>query len=255
MKMEKHSTKPALKKLLKLCSDEHFKGRIEKLRGKWRIDKLSTAFEEANMFWRQLCKVDAKQTDYHERYDEGKTEHQRLQQDLEALCEDSNVRLPKEMWITMFQILLCFDFDNITEENFLELPVDPSLVRISCSPSYLNPIQDYHLYLDVTFASTQDVSEIWGVVQYWQENIRPTHIERGVLPDLLQDIKSGRPYGINEQCALEVAELKYDKKWTWAEIGSKYGWPLQYDSHENLNQCSTARSYAKRGLELRKRKG
>jgi hypothetical protein len=251
----KHLSKPIILKLLKLCSETKFRKRIKQLRARWQISELAKSIDEANQFWQSICQSDRGKRGYHDRWYDGKTADRKLKEELEKICQDPDVDLPLEMWVTVYYILLCINLDDISEERLIELPAHPSLLRISFSPSYLNPIQDYHLYVDVTFASTQDVREVWQDIRYWQENIRPKYIEEGLLPDLLKDIKNGRPYGINESRALEVAKLKYDKGWTWAKIGKKFNWPLQEDSYGNLNQCSTARYYAKRGLELRKRKG
>jgi len=248
-----HSSKPAFLKLSKLCSDLKFKETIEELRAKWGINESAQSSDEANKFWQSLCEADRKEPNYHEKWYEGKTRDKRLKHDLEEQCKDAG--LVPDMWLALYHILLCFNLDNVTEQDILKLYLHPSLERVSIIRGGLDYTQDDHLYLDVTFASTQDILEIWSQIYYWQENIRPSYIEAGRLSDLLVDIKDGRPYGINEEWALEVARLKYEEKRTWAEIGKKYGWRLQRDSYGKLNQCSTARYYAKRGIELRKRNG
>jgi hypothetical protein len=249
----KHYAKPMSLKLSKLCADKGFRKKINQLREKWGINKPVQSLDEANKFWLSICEADRKKPNYHKKWYEGETRDRRLKQDLEDLCKDAD--LAPDMWFVLYHILLCFDLDKVTEQDILQLPLHPSLARVSIVRGGFEHIQDNHLYLDVTFASTKDALEIWSQVRYWQENIRPAYIEEGVLPDLLKDIKNGRPYGINEELALEVARLKHDENRTWAEIGRKYDWPLQKDSYGNKNQCSTARYYAKRGVELRKRKG
>lgn len=78
----------------------------------------------------------------------------------------------------------------------------------------------------------------------WSENIQPH--------PLCKWLKGGRP-PVDESRALECVHLKDDLGWTYCEIGSHYDWPLQYDSYQNLNQCSTAHYYVKWGRELRKK--
>jgi hypothetical protein len=68
---------------------------------------------------------------------------------------------------------------------------------------------------------------------------------------LCQWLKGGRP-PIDKDIAIECARLKDDLGWTYKEIGKHFDWPLQYDSYDNLSQCSTAQRYVKRGRELRK---
>jgi hypothetical protein len=65
-----------------------------------------------------------------------------------------------------------------------------------------------------------------------------------------QWLKGGRP-PIDRDKAIECARLKDDLGWKYKEIGERFGWPLQSDTWGNLNQCSTARYYVKRGREFR----
>ncbi len=78
----------------------------------------------------------------------------------------------------------------------------------------------------------------------WSENVQPHPV--------CQWLKGGRPPA-NESLAFECAALKDDEGRTYKEIGVHFGWPLQYDSYGNQNQCSTARYYVKWGRELRKK--
>ena len=56
----------------------------------------------------------------------------------------------------------------------------------------------------------------------------------------------------NFPLALECARLKDDERQSYADIGSRFGWKLQYDDyHQRLNQCSTARHYVREGRKLR----
>jgi hypothetical protein len=56
--------------------------------------------------------------------------------------------------------------------------------------------------------------------------------------------------------ALECARLKDDEGRSYADIGKRFGWKLQYDSYgERLNQCSTARYYVREGRKLRQQLG
>lgn len=63
-------------------------------------------------------------------------------------------------------------------------------------------------------------------------------------------LKGGRPPA-DQDLAFECVHLKDDLRWTYKRIGLHFGWPLQRDSYEKLNQCSRARDYVKRGRSLR----
>jgi len=76
----------------------------------------------------------------------------------------------------------------------------------------------------------------------WSENVQPH--------PLCKWLKGGRPLA-DESLALECVNLKDNLGWKYKQIGKHFGWPLQRDSYRNLNQCSTARYYVKRGRELR----
>lgn len=78
----------------------------------------------------------------------------------------------------------------------------------------------------------------------WRENVQPHPI--------CQWLKGERPLA-DESLALECVHLKDDLRWKYKQIGKHFGWPLQRDSYGNLNQCSTARYYMKRGRELRQK--
>lgn len=256
-----HFTKPARQRLLRLCKDTKFKLRVNEVRRKWKIPTLAKSSDEANKFWQALCEADRNDPDYHKKYDNGQTKAQQFRQDLEMLCQDPALGLPPDpdMWLVMFHIVMCFDLDNVTEEDILTLPLPPSLARVSIVP------KDNRLYLDVTFAAKKDIAEIWGQVEYWQNNIRPYLIseinaspllkKRQLLPDLLEDIKRGRPSGTKEELALEVARLWYDEGWRDKEFNREFGWKLSPDSYGNLTRCGRARYWAKQGLDLRKKQG
>lgn len=52
--------------------------------------------------------------------------------------------------------------------------------------------------------------------------------------------------------ALECARLKDEERQSYADIGRRFGWKLQYDDYrQRLNQCSTARHYVRGGRKLR----
>lgn len=56
----------------------------------------------------------------------------------------------------------------------------------------------------------------------------------------------------NFPLALECVRLKDDERQSYAGIGRRFGWKLQYDDYrQRLNQCSTARHYVKEGRKLR----
>lgn len=56
----------------------------------------------------------------------------------------------------------------------------------------------------------------------------------------------------NFMIALECARLKDDERQSYADIGRRFGWKLQYDDYrQRLNQCSTARHYVREGRKLR----
>jgi len=85
------------------------------------------------------------------------------------------------------------------------------------------------------------------------EAVKISRCEVGIKEHpVCQWLKGGRPPA-DESLALECVHLKDDLQWTYKEIGLHYGWPLQYDSYRNLNQCSTARYYVKWGRDLRKK--
>jgi hypothetical protein len=252
MEKVKHFAKPVFLKLSNLCANKSFQKKINQLREKWGINDLAKSFEEANKFWQSLCEADRKKSNYHEKWYEGKTRDRRLKQDLEDSCRVYNIAL--DMWFVLYYILLCFNLDKVTEQDILQLPLHPSLARVAIAPYNLNPFQDNHLYLNVTFATRKDIEEIWPLVLYWQKNIRPSHIKNGLLPNLLEDINTGRT-PVSEYTCLECAELK-DKGWTYRQIGKHFEWPLQVSAlnrhgKETKSRCRTAEEAVRRGRQLR----
>ena len=113
-----HLAKPALLYFLNLCSDIEFKKQIETLRLKWGIKTLAKSFEEANNFWVNLCRINVEDPNYEDKIYEGKTRSELLEQDIKQLCE--SVELSLDMWHILYTILLCFDLENVTENE-----VDP----------------------------------------------------------------------------------------------------------------------------------
>ena len=152
------------------------------------------------------------------------------------------------MWHLVYTILLCFDLENVTENDIFQLPLPPSLARISIAPNTFNPIQEHHLYLDVTFASLKDIAKIWSIVSHWQRTIRPYHIKRGYLPDLLKGIKAGAP-PIPDVVCLQCAKLR-EEGWTYKKIGEKFDFPIQQNAYGKPARCRTAEEAVKRGKEL-----
>ena len=75
-----------------------------------------------------------------------------------------------------------------------------------------------------------------------------------LLPNLLKDIKPGRPER-DEEVAIQCARWNNERK-TYKEIRElmkkEYGleWALAEDSYENLSMCTTAKNYVKRGRQL-----
>jgi len=248
-KSGKHYTRPAIKVLMGLCRDNDFKKKVDALRLKWHITKLAASVDDAGEFWRNLCKTESTLPDYYDRYDEGSTQSQQFQRDLEELCKDPVFCLPSDpsMWVVIYQILLRFDLDNVMEEDVLTLPLAPALSRI--------PVvyKDNRLYLDVTFAGSKDVKEVWGQVIKWQREVRPFLILRHGIPvDLLRDIKPGRTKGTNKELALEVARLWDDLGWRDKDFNREYEWLLSEDSYGNLTRCGRARYWRDKGRILRK---
>jgi hypothetical protein len=243
-----HLAKPALSYFRSLFSDTEFKQQIEALRVKWEIEVPVKSIEEADKYWRNLCTLDFKEEDYIDKYERGETRSQLLKQDLEQLCETPNIKLPPDTWHVLYSILLCFDLEIVTDNDIFQLPLPPSLARISIAPSTFNPIQENHLYLDVTFASKEDIDKIWPNVSLWQRKVRPHSIKRGYLPDLLKDIKDGRP-AIPDDICLQCVKLK-EQGLTYLKIGEKYGWRIQLDAYMKRPRCRTAEEAVKKGRKL-----
>lgn len=261
-KQGKHFTKPAMQILLELCHNPEFIQKVSEFRKSWNIIKLVKSFDESNEFWRDLCEADRNDLDYHNKWYDGKTQDRLFMRNLEALCQDPAFGLPPDpaMHLVLFYIILCFNLDSVTKEDILTLPLPPSLARVSTIR------MNNRLYLDVTFATRKDVAEIWPQVKYWQENVRPflqKEINAGLLlrkrqllPDLLKDIKPGRPATVPEDICLECVRLR-EEGWTYPSIGKHFKWPLQksgYTSqgkHVIRNRCRTAEEVVKRGKKLR----
>jgi hypothetical protein len=245
-KKGKHYTKPARLALLKLCKSPAFKEKIMQLRHEWQITALAKSPSEAEIFWKDLCAADRKDVNYHDKYDEGTTRHQRFQRALENLSQDPALGLPTDptMWVVLYQIVLWLNLDNITEEDIRTLPAPASKVRTSISA------RDNHLYLEVTFATRKNVAEVWKSVEWWQKNVRPKLIESGLLQDISEGIKAGRPPIPDEKC-IEAAKLKSAGR-TYKEIATILGFPIQNDAYEKPTQSRTAQEAVKRGRELQK---
>jgi len=248
MKKIAHPAKPALSYFLKLCSNAEFKRQIESLRSKWGIESRSISFEAANKHWLSLCKLDIEDEDYEDKYLIGKTRCQMLEHDLVQLCKAPNVKLSFDMWHVLYTILLCFDLDNMTEDDIFGLPLPPSLARISIAPTAFNPLNEHHLYLDVTFASLQDVPTQWPVVREWQRKLRPLFIKKGYLPNQLKDIRPGAPPVSDDVCR-KCAKL-HKEKMSYRKIGELYGWPIQRNVYGKRARCRTAEEVVKRGNKL-----
>jgi hypothetical protein len=253
-KKRKHSTKPAIAKLFNLCTNPVFKQKVIELRRKWKMTTLARSPDEANKFWQSLCETDRKKRNYHENYDEGKTQAQMFQHNLEQLCQDPAFGLPidSNMWLVIFQIVLRLDLDSLKDEDILTLPLVPSLDRCPVVP------MNNRLYLDVTFATRKDdVPEIWEVVEYWQKQIRPAYIIRGLLPDLTEGIKPGRPTDLTDDVCREAVRLKDEERWTYPKIGQRFGWKYQESAVNRggkvtRSRCRTAEEAVKRGRKLNK---
>lgn len=226
---QKHSTKPARQKLLKLCHNPEFKRRVGEVKENWRICTLAGYWYEANKFWLDLSVA----------------KRNELKQELVALCQDYD--LPPAMWNELLDLVVCFDLDKVTENDINALglhPFMPSRIRITSK-------ENGRLYLDVTFATWQDVRETWEEVERWQKTVRPFLIEQGTLPDLLEDIKPGRP-SISGDICREATRLKDEEGWTYIKIAQHFHFPIQEDAYGKRTQSRTAQEAVKRGRQLRR---
>jgi len=239
----KHFAKPYGDKITELISDENFRERIKSLREKWEIVPNSNPDE----FWRSLVGRDNPQSeDYLDQYDNEQTAHQLFKSDLQKLC--ANWGLATDNWWVMLHLIINLDF-KYPQRVLVKLPMPRDMGRIDAVE------RDGHLYLDVTWSAKEDVEEFWDVVQNWQRVQRSHYIKTGFLPDLLVNIKPGRPAGIDDELAIQCAHWKEEGK-IYKEIRElvrqQYGieWALIKDSYGNPNMCPTARNFVNRGKKL-----
>jgi hypothetical protein len=267
-----HVAKPYIRELVRLCRDPRFKQRAADLRVKWKITELLPDFDSfSNSFWKPLCEKDAEHPDYIEKYEGKQCLHQMFAIDVENLYQDllGEFALPggseactssvgvHEVGIlaSVMTIVSCVDLDDVTEETLkplgIGMPWRASRIDLILGGE---PAQEWHLYLDVTWAGKEDLDWIWKVVQHWQKSTRPLYIRRRQLPDLLKDIKPGRPVR-DDDIAIRCARWKQQRK-TYKEIKAlveaeySLDWALAEDSYGNLSTCPTAVNYVKRGREL-----
>lgn len=240
-----HNTKPARLALLKLCQNPAFKEKVKQIRQEWHITTLATSPDD-NSFWKDLCEADKEEHDsfikqhIEDEYDEKQSKHQRFQLALEQLSKDSAFGLPcgPDWWATLYAIVLWLDLDN--EEDILALKAPTSMFHV------LFKEMDGRLYLDVTFATRDDIPEIWKWVNSWQEERRPELIKSGKLLDISG--RPGHPLVLTDEICREVARLKDEEKLSSKEIIKRFGFKTQ----EGTYQSSTYQKALRRGRALRK---
>lgn len=152
--------------------------------------------------------------------------------------------------ITDFKKITCgLSTKSNKRKSFPDLPCDQFL-----SWNENEDIHDPWLRVEIkihTRFATKELFEHAAKLAYFsiQYQLLLEKIEPHPICDWL---KGGRP-SADKSLALECVHLKDNLKNTYKEIGANFGWPLQRDSYNNLNQCSTARRYVKWGRELRKK--
>lgn len=114
-------------------------------------------------------------------------------------------------------------------------------------------IHDPWLRVEIRMHSGFATKELFNyAARYAYETVQSHRWSQGVKDHpVCQWLKGGRP-SIDDDVAIECARLKDEEGLTYKEIGLKYKWALQKDSYGNLNQCSSAKRYVKRGRKLRK---
>lgn len=145
------------------------------------------------------------------------------------------------------------DYKKITrrlsdQKSLPELPYDQGLTWHE-EEDINNPWLRIEIRLHACFAT----KELYRSAASSAFESAESSIKKHKIPEhpLCKFLKGGRPL-INEDRALECARLRDDLGMTNVEIGKKFGWKPQFDSHGNLSQCPTASRYVKRGRELRK---
>jgi hypothetical protein len=244
--MSKHLEKPAKQKLFKLCRDPRFKERVRQIRTRRRMHSLTSLPSQRRKLLEALGKFTQEDWNYQDIQQDLNTQKQPLIREIRQLCADFN--LPTDAWFLIFSIILCFDLENVKIEDFENLGMHPSIARIDTLYG-LELRKRHHLYLDVTFASMEDIREIWPNVLEWQKDIRPRLIDEAKLPNLLDELKSGRP-SISDYVCRECARLKDERRWTYNQLGKHFGFPLQTNAYGKRTQCRTAQIAVKRGREL-----
>jgi hypothetical protein len=240
-----HVHKPAWLHFKKVLFDLDFQNKIKELRAKWGIKELG----EVDKFWRTLCEANRQEPGYAYKWYEGQTRDRQLIQDLEALCQDFG--FSSKAWMVFMPILVEFDLDNITDANILQLKVHETETRAKLV-YYASQFEEGHIYLDVTWASTKDIEEMWPLVRWAQENIRPAYVAQAVLVNLLENIKTGKPKDTErDRLALECARLKDEEHWTYTKLGEAlnkaFGYALQEDAYGQKRRCRTAEDLVRRG--------
>lgn len=259
MVVKKNTRKnPAISIMFKMCKDPAFQQGVNDLRDKWGISKLTGSGDEADKLWNDLCEADSRDPEYHRKYENEQTQAQIFKHDLETLYP----KLPSDqnVWLLMYEIVMRINLNVVTESDLMGLPLLSSIARISILR------QNNRLYLDVTFATLKDVQEIWRQVTSWQDKVRPFLIKeidggpllkkRQLLPNLLKDIKQGRPAKLTDEVCRKAARLKDKEKWTYPQIGKFFDWACQESAFNKAgkvtrSRCRTAEEAVKRGRKLK----
>jgi len=147
--------------------------------------------------------------------------------------------------------------DIMQDDNLdFDIKIVPSVTEyVPSSPSDMHWFREHHLYINVTFATIEDVKSVWWRVMQWQGDVLPTLIKQGKVPDL-RSRGPGRPPLPDKLCC-ECARLRDDEHWTYGQIGDRFGMPRQESAYSRegkvtRSRCRTAEEAVKRGRELRR---
>jgi hypothetical protein len=175
-----HFGKPYAERLVQLCKNRQFQGRLAALREKWGIEE----GHDPERVWKSIVEKDNPQEgDYLDKYERGQTHHQLFKKDLAELA--SEVGLGRDNWWVLPYVLVSSTSEASTAASG-GMPTPRDLRRIDAVE------HESHLYLDVTWAGKEDIEEFWGVVKRWQETRRPDHVTKGRLPNQSKNTRPGR---------------------------------------------------------------
>ena len=234
-----HFGKPYVQWLIRLLKNPQFQERLATFRKKWGIQAGGDPIEA----WHLLVeKGNLGDDEYADKWDH-------LNEDLADLA--SNGGFGPDNWSVPFYLSLYPSPEALTA-NLERIRVPRDMGRIDIVE------RQRHLYLDVTWATKEDVDQHWSAVLQWQETTGRDYVKKGLLPDLLRDIKPGRPVR-DDDIAIQCARWKGAGK-TFKQIRElvkqEYGleWAL---TESSLNRsgavcytCPTAKNYVKRGRQL-----